>query len=105
MLTLTGGVHPITAEYGGDTNFVASTSSVLSQTVNYAIIATAGPHGSINPSGTVSVSSGADQTFTIAAAPKHTINDVLVDGVSQGAITSYTFPNVIANHTINATFQ
>ena len=29
---------------------------------------------------------------------------MLVDGVSQGAITSYTFSNVIANHTIAATF-
>ena len=29
---------------------------------------------------------------------------MLVDGVSQGAITSYTFTNVIANHTISASF-
>jgi len=103
---LAGGVHSsITAEYGGDTNFTASTSSVLSQTVNFAIIATAGPHGSISPSGTVSVSSGADQTFTITAQNNFSIVDVLVDGVSQGPVDSYTFPSATANHTIDATFN
>ncbi len=102
---LTGGVHSITAEYGGDPNFVASTSSVLSQTVNYAIIATAYPHGSISPSGTVSVSSGADQTFTITPHNNFSIAEVLVDGVSQGPVASYTFTSVTANHTIDATFQ
>ena len=30
--------------------------------------------------------------------------DVLVDGVSVGAVTSYTFTNVTANHTIAASF-
>jgi len=32
------------------------------------------------------------------------VDDVKVDGVSQGAKTSYTFTNVTANHTIAATF-
>ena len=30
--------------------------------------------------------------------------DVLVDGISVGAVTSYTFTNVQANHTIAASF-
>ena len=33
------------------------------------------------------------------------IDDVLVDGVSVGAVASYTFTNVRADHTISATFQ
>jgi hypothetical protein len=32
------------------------------------------------------------------------IADVLVDGVSQGAIGSYSFSDVTGNHTINASF-
>ncbi len=32
------------------------------------------------------------------------VSDVVVDGTDQGAITSYTFNNVTANHTLLATF-
>lgn len=38
--TLTGGSHSLTAVYGGSTNFAASTSSVVTQTVNKASTAT-----------------------------------------------------------------
>ena len=47
---------------------------------------------------------GADQTFTITPATGYHVADVLVDGVSVGAVTSYTFTNVTADHTIAATF-
>ena len=33
------------------------------------------------------------------------ILDVLVDGASVGAVSSYTFPNVTADHTIDASFE
>ena len=62
----------------------------------YTITATAGEGGSITPAGAVSVKEGASQTFAIA--------DVLVDGQSVGAVDSYTFENVTANHTIAALF-
>ena len=68
------------------------------------ITANAGPGGSISPSGTVAVNSGANQTFTISPNTGYQVADVLVDGVNQGAITSYTFSNVTATHTISATF-
>jgi hypothetical protein len=32
------------------------------------------------------------------------VADVLVDNVSKGSITTYTFSNVTGNHTISATF-
>jgi hypothetical protein len=32
------------------------------------------------------------------------VADLLVDGVSKGALISYNFTNVTANHTISATF-
>src|SRR5205085_4925854 len=63
-----------------------------------------GAGGSISPNGAVSVNCGASQSFTISADPCYSIADVLVDGVSQGAIASYTFNNVTANHTIAASF-
>jgi len=72
--------------------------------ISYTITATAGSNGSISPSGAVAVSVGANQAFTITPNSGYNVADVLVDGVSQGAITSYTFTNVTANHTISATF-
>ena len=72
---------------------------------NFTITASAGANGTITPNGAVSVASGANQTFAIAANACYTIADVLVDGVSQGAISTYTFTNVTAAHTISATFS
>ncbi|HXB02569.1 MAG TPA: hypothetical protein VNV15_07095, partial [Opitutaceae bacterium] len=72
---------------------------------NFTITASAGSGGSISPSGAVSVAQGASQTFSISANSGFTISGVTVDGASQGAITSYTFSNVQANHTISASFQ
>jgi len=70
----------------------------------YRITASAWPPGSISPSGVVSVNYWADQQFTITPPVNHHVADVLVDGVSVGAVTSYKFTNVAANHTISASF-
>ena len=70
----------------------------------YTITATAGEGGSITPAGEVSVKEGASQTFAITASEGYAIADVLVDGQSVGAVDSYTFENVTANHTIAALF-
>jgi hypothetical protein len=70
----------------------------------YTISASAGSKGSIGPSGTVAVASNASQTFTITPDGGYQVQTVVVDGVNQGAITTYTFAKVTANHTIAATF-
>ena len=72
--------------------------------VQYTINASAGSNGSITPSGNISVTEGASQSFTIAASTGYHIADVLVDGNSQGAISSYNFTNISDNHSISATF-
>ena len=71
---------------------------------SYDITASAGPNGTITPSGTVTLEYGQDQAFTIAPDPGYSILDVLVDGVSVGAVPTYTFNDVAAAHTISATF-
>ena len=71
----------------------------------YTITATAGEGGSITPNGDVSVKEGASQTFAIAADNGYEIADVLVDGSSVGAVETYTFDEVKANHTISASFS
>ena len=71
----------------------------------YTITASAGTGGAITPSGAVVVNQGSNKTFTVAANTGYQIADVQVDTVSQGAISTYTFTNVQANHTISATFS
>ena len=70
----------------------------------HIISAHAGTGGSISPSGSVSVLEGNSKTFTITPASGYHISDVTVDGISKGAISTYTFENVTAAHTIEATF-
>ena len=79
--------------------------AIVWQTKAHTITATAGTGGSISPSGAVTVADGADKTFTITPNSGYEIADVKVDGISQGAIPSYTFPDVKANHSIAATFR
>jgi len=74
-------------------------------TTNFTITASAGTGGNISPAGAVSVASGSSKVFTITPNSGFTISSVTVDGASQGAIGSYTFSNVTANHTISAAFS
>jgi len=71
----------------------------------YTITATAGQGGSIFPAGEITVTHGANQSFTITVSEGYEIADVLVDGESQGAIEEYAFTNVTENHTIEAQFE
>ena len=73
--------------------------------VKHTITATAGANGSISPSGKVEVVEGADQTFTITANEGYEIESLKVDGAAVSTATSYTFTNVRAAHTIEATFK
>jgi hypothetical protein len=70
----------------------------------YTITATSGPGGSISPSGEVRVTEGESQEFTIIPDECHQVAEVLVDGISQGSITTYTFDNINQNATIQASF-
>ena len=71
----------------------------------YTITATAGANGHIDPSGDLIVEEGSGQTFTIIPYAGYQVADVLVDGVSAGAVTTYTFTNVTSGHTISAAFE
>ena len=75
---------------------------------SYDITATAGKGGTITAEGLadgkVSVTEGESATFTITANDGYEVSDVKVDGTSVGKRTSYTFENVTAAHTIEATF-
>ena len=78
-------------------------------TVNYAvkhvITASASEGGTISESGEIKVDDGVTKTFTFTPNEGYKISDVLVDGVSVGAVSSYTFSNITENHTLNVTFK
>jgi hypothetical protein len=71
----------------------------------YTITASSSAGGSISPSGEVTVDGGASQAFQMSPNSGYKIVNVLVDGASVGARTSYTFYNVSSIHTIHAVFQ
>jgi len=68
------------------------------------ITAAAGAGGTIAPSGRNSVVKYGFAVFSISPQPGFLIEDVLVDGVSVGAVTEYRFPSVAADHAIEARF-
>lgn len=70
----------------------------------HVITASADANGSISPSGVVTVSDGADQSFTITPNTGYTISMVLVDNVPDAVATRYTFSNVTADHSIHVSF-
>ncbi len=84
--------------------FIVTFDATGAAPANYTITATAGTGGSISPSGAVSVAAGGSQIFIITPNSNYSISSVTADGVSQGAIASYTFTNVSAGHTISASF-
>jgi hypothetical protein len=88
------------------TNITAShTISVVFEIAPYKIMASASNGGTISPSGIVEIWSGNSQKFTITPSEGYEIYGVFVDGVSIGAVTSYTFSSVGTDHTIIAVFS
>ncbi|HNS77602.1 MAG TPA: fibronectin type III domain-containing protein [Syntrophorhabdus sp.] len=80
-------------------------ASFKADTTTYTITASAGTGGTISPTGTVTVSRNASRSFTITPSTGYSIDRVIVDGSSVGAVSTYTFSNVTANHTISASFK
>lgn len=81
--------HTISATFAADT---------------YTLNAVAGTGGTITPAGQVTVNSGASQTFTVTAETGYEIEDLLVNGSSMGAQSSYTLENIQADYTVEASF-
>jgi hypothetical protein len=59
------------------------------------------PYGS---NGVVTVTAGNDQTFAFNNTARYVLQDAEIDGVSQGAVTSYDFTNIHENHSIVVTY-
>ena len=71
---------------------------------DYAIMADAGPGGSIVPSGEFRIPAGGSEDFSIIPDIGYRIEDVVVNGNSVGARSVYSFSDVYSNQSITASF-
>jgi hypothetical protein len=84
---------------------ISHTISATFAADSFTITSTAGANGIISPLGPTAVVANGSQVYAITPNTNYSITDVLVDGTSVGAVSTYTFNNVLANHTISATFS
>lgn len=80
-------------------------SAVFTEVSICTITAAAGDGGTISPSGTIILTEGMSQVFTITPSPGYEVFSVIVDGNSVGAVYGYEFANITADHTISVVFE
>jgi uncharacterized repeat protein (TIGR02543 family) len=73
--------------------------------VTYTIVVTQTGNGTIAPDTQTGIASGTNEPFTITPAFGYQVAGVSVDSAPVGIVTTYTFANVTANHTITANFS
>jgi hypothetical protein len=71
----------------------------------FTVAASANAGGTLSPTGTVNVNQHDSQSFTMTPDLYFHVGDVKLDGVSVGAVTTYTLADVTANHTLAVTFS
>jgi hypothetical protein len=78
-------------------------------TVSHNITSSSGVNGSISPLGVIAVVHGTNTSFTITPDSGYKISTITVDGgsipVTSPTGQTYNFVNVVADHTISATFS
>jgi uncharacterized repeat protein (TIGR02543 family) len=97
---LAGTTNPISIKMNADKTVTATFTALA----GYTLTPSAGSGGKITPDVSQTIPKGGTKTFTIVPDAGYRIVDVTVDGVSRGVVSSYTFSNVISNHTISARF-
>ena len=97
---------------GSEPNNSWTCSTFTTDPNTYTITATAGENGTINPADETVVVEGDDLDITIQAATGYRIENVIVDAETENEVNVtaqlvdgvYTFENIMADHTIHATF-
>ena len=86
---------PLTSNHTIAATFAAS---------QFVITAMAGNGGTISDMGTTTLAYNGSKTYTITPNTGFHVSDVFVDGLSVGAVSTYSFNNVTADHIIYAEF-
>lgn len=71
----------------------------------YSVQTTASVGGTISPNGQIEVFAGESLTVNTAADAGFFLADLIVDGISIGQASSYTFANISEDHTVEAVFE
>ena len=71
---------------------------------SFTIIATSGANGTVLPGGSTVVAEHGSQAYTITPDPGYDVGTLIIDSFTVATSTSYTFTDVQADHTIEATF-
>ena len=87
------------------TDYNSLSMSCVVDGLGFDIAASASVGGKISPPGTVTIAYRNDFSFQIVPDTGYYISDVLVDGVSVGTKSGYTFYQVVDNHSIHAVFE
>lgn len=87
-------VGPVFSDYEFEITFTEDTAATFEIDVQDNVF------GIISPGGIITVPGGNDQTVTFVPSSGYKMSCWLVDGVPADPATSYTFSNVLANHTI-----
>ncbi len=95
-----GGAYTVSAVSGDLT-----ISATFTSTATYTITASATGPGTVTPDNATTYTNGESATYTITPNGGASIVDVLVDGASVGAVTTYEFTNIAADATIEAVFN
>jgi len=73
--------------------------------ITYSITYSSGISGQSPYIETITVNRTANQSFAFSPISGYRIKSVVVNGVSQGAVNSYTFSNVTTNHSLSVEFE
>ena len=109
MVGPTGGTLSSVGAVGSYTISTVTAGMTIAATfapnASFIITATAGPGGSITPSGALTVPYGGNGAFTITPDTGYRLNELFIDGAKQDYPRNpYPFYNVTADHSISATF-
>lgn len=88
------------------THTISATFELIPPPVgSFTIIANQNPNGTLSPSGSTIVTQGGSLTYTITPNGGYDVGSLIIDSFPLSSTsTTYTFTNVNANHTIEATF-
>ena len=93
---------PIHTKEDSEEDTENDSSESISSDSSYTIFTIVEGGGSI--SGPTQINAGDSATLTFTANEGYVLTNVTIDGVAQGAITTYTFDAVDADHSVVATF-
>ena len=88
-----------------DTNWIIKAVFKQQAPTTYTITSSASTGGSIYPVGSIQVPKGSAKQFVVTAAAGYHIANIVVDGASVGVSSSYTFQDVLGDHSITAYFE